>query len=340
MLAHLSQFPRKPGVEDLYRERGQRQVGLNISASDFLGRDVISARDFKRDDFEHVLRAVGDLEKGRGGLDGALGGKLAALLFFEPSTRTYSSFQIAAERLGMRVAGFAGPTGSSVTKGETLHDTVKMFEGYGADVFVIRHGKMGAARFAAEVSEVPVISAGDGSREHPTQAMVDLYAIQKAFGRIDGLKVGMLGDLRYGRTPSSLAYALSNFDVEITFIAPEALQMRPEVVHFLAQRGATPKKERALKGVAGRLDVLYVTRIQKERIPDPTEFEKVKGMYEVNLGALKEAKPSLKVLHPLPRVDELSTELDDTSYAQYFVQAAGGLPLRMVLLNLILGGES
>ncbi len=308
------------------------------SSSDFLGRDVISARDFKRDQFEHILRAVDDLEKRKGSLDGAQKGKLAALLFFEPSTRTYSSFQIAAEKLGMRVSGFAGPTGSSITKGETLHDTVKMFEGYGADVFVIRHSKMGAGRFAAEISDKPVISGGDGSREHPTQAMVDLYAIKKAFGRIDGLKVGMLGDLRYGRTSSSLAYALSNFDVEITFIAPDALQMRPEVSHLLHQRGVTPKKERALKNVAGKLDVLYVTRIQKERIPDPTEFEKVKGMYEVNLEALNEAKPSLKVLHPLPRVDELATDIDATNYAQYFVQAAGGLPLRMVLLNMVLGG--
>ncbi|MDE1853810.1 MAG: aspartate carbamoyltransferase [Thaumarchaeota archaeon] len=307
-------------------------------STDFLGRDVVSARDFKREQFERILRATEDLEKHRGSLDGTLKGKLAALLFFEPSTRTYSSFQIASEKLGMKVTGFAGPTGSSITKGETLHDTVKMFEGYGADIFVVRHSKMGAARFAAEITDKPVISAGDGSREHPTQAMVDLHAIRKAFGKIDGLKVGMLGDLRYGRTSSSLAYALSNFDVEITFIAPEALQMRPEVSLLLKQRGVTPKKEKALKDVAGKLDVLYVTRIQKERIPDPTEFEKVKGMYEVNLEALRDAKPSLKVLHPLPRVDELATEVDGTDYAQYFVQAAGGLPLRMVLMNLILGG--
>ena len=305
---------------------------------DFFGRDVVSARDFKRDQFEHLLRSVEDLEKNRGSLDGALEGKLAALLFFEPSTRTFSSFQIAAQRLGMKVSGFAGPTGSSITKGETLHDTVRMFEGYGADVFVIRHPRMGAARFAAEISDTPVINAGDGSREHPTQAMVDLYAIRRAFGRIDGLSVGILGDLRYGRTSSSLAYALSNFDVEITFVAPDALQMRPEVTQLLTQRGVTPRRESALKNVAKDLDVLYVTRIQKERIPDPTEFEKVKGMYEVNLEALMVAKPSLKVLHPLPRVDELAAEVDGTNYAQYFVQAAGGLPLRMALMHLVLGG--
>ena len=307
-------------------------------SADFLVRDVVSIRDYKREQLEHILRSVAALERNPKSLDGAQRGKLAALLFFEPSTRTYSSFQIAAEKLGMRVTGFAGPTGSSITKGETLNDTVRMFEGYGADVFVIRHSRMGAARFAAEISDVPVINAGDGSREHPTQAMVDLYAIRKAFGKVDGLKVGMLGDLRYGRTSSSLAYALSNYDVEFTFIAPEALQMRSEVIQFLKQRGITPRKESKLGPVAGQLDVLYVTRIQKERIPDPTEYEKVKGMYEVNLVALKDAKPSLKVLHPLPRVDELATEVDATNYAQYFVQAAGGLPIRTVLLNLMLGG--
>lgn len=310
------------------------------SPKDFAGRDIVSARDFKRDQIEFVLKSVEELESKGGRLDGALRGKLAALLFFEPSTRTYSSFQIAAENLGMKVTGFAGPTGSSVTKGETLHDTIRMFEGYGADIFVVRHPKMGAARFAAEITDRPVINAGDGSREHPTQAMLDLYAIRKAFGRIDGLKVGMLGDLRYGRTSSSLAYALSNFDIEITFIAPDALQMRTEVGQFLRQRGVTPRRESELKAVAGDLDVLYVTRIQKERIPDPTEFARVRGMYEVNLEALREAKPTLKVLHPLPRVDELAAELDATSYAQYFVQAAGGLPLRMVLMNLVLGGPN
>ncbi len=310
------------------------------ASTDFLGRDVVSIRDFKREQLETVLNEVENLERHPGKLEGTLKGKLAALLFFEPSTRTYSSFQIAAQTLGMAVSGFAGPTGSSITKGETLHDTLRMFEGYGADCFVIRHPMMGAARFAAEIAGPPVINAGDGSREHPTQAMVDLYAIRKAFGKIDGLKVGMLGDLRYGRTSSSLAYSLSNYDVEITFIAPDALQMRSEVVEFLNQRGVTPKTEDSLGKVAGKLDVLYVTRIQKERIPDPTEYEKVKGMYEVNIEALKDAKPSLKILHPLPRVDELSTDVDSTNYARYFEQAAGGLPLRIVLMSLILGGAS
>ncbi len=308
--------------------------------SDFLGRDIVSIRDFKRDQLEHLFESIDALENQPNSLDGLLQGKLAVILFFEPSTRTYSSFHIAAENLGMKVSGFASPTGSSVSKGETLHDTIRMFEGYGADLFVIRHTSPGSLRFAAEITDVPVINAGDGSREHPTQAMIDMYAIRKAFGKIDGLKVGILGDLKYGRTASSLAYALSNYDVDMTFIAPEALKMRPEVQQFLKQRGASSRSETELKNVVGDLDVLYVTRIQKERIPDPTEFEKVKGLYQVNLEALAQAKPSLKVLHPLPRVDELAAELDATNYANYFVQAAAGLPLRMVLMNFILGGAS
>ena len=322
------------------KRRPEEAVAQMGKESDFLGRDIVSIRDFKRDQLEFLFQTVEGIEKNPNSLDGILKGQLAALLFFEPSTRTYSSFQIAASTLGMQVTGFASPAGSSVSKGETLHDTIRMFEGYGTDCFVIRHPMPGSARFAAETTDKPVFNAGDGSREHPTQAMIDLYAIRKAFGKLDGLKVGILGDLKYGRTASSLAYALSNYDVEMTFIAPEALQMRPEVQHFLRQRGITTKSEKDLKGVVGGLDVLYVTRIQKERFPDPTEYEKVKGLYKVNLEALKEAKPSLKVLHPLPRVDELAAELDATNYADYFVQAAAGLPLRMALISMVMGGRS
>ncbi|MBI3859382.1 MAG: aspartate carbamoyltransferase [Thaumarchaeota archaeon] len=305
---------------------------------DFLGRDVVSIRDFKRDQLEHVFESVDALEKKPKSLDAGLQGKMVALLFFEPSTRTYSSFQIAAENLGLKVSGFSNVAASSVSKGETLYDTIKMFEGYETDCFVIRHSMMGSARFAAEATDVPVINAGDGSREHPTQAMVDLYSIRRDFGKLDGLKIGVLGDLKYGRTASSLAYALSNYDVEICFIAPDALQIRPEVELFLNQRGTRFSRETSLATVANTLDVLYVTRIQKERIPDPTEYERVRGLYQVNLETLREAKPSLKVFHPLPRVDELASEIDGTEFARYFNQAAVGLPLRMALLNMVIGG--
>ena len=308
-----------------------------IRSSDFAGRDVISVKDFTREELEFIFDSAEGVK--RAATDGDLRGRMVALLFFEPSTRTYSTFQIAAERLGCRTAGFQNPADSSVSKGETLHDTLKMFEGYGADCVVIRHSLMGAAKFASEVTGVPVINAGDGSREHPTQAMLDCYAIRQAYGRIDGLKVGLVGDLKYGRTASSLSYALSNYSVELTYIAPDALQIRPEVEVFLRERGIRSYKTPKLKEAIPDLDVLYVTRIQKERIPDPTEYEKVRGMYLVDRELLRAAKKTLKVMHPLPRVDEVSSDIDNSEYAYYFLQAAGGLPLRMALLKLIMGGE-
>jgi aspartate carbamoyltransferase catalytic subunit len=308
-------------------------------ASDFVGRDVISVKDFTREEMEFIFDSADEVRKKKAEIEGKLKGKMVALLFFEPSTRTYSTFQIAAESLGCRTVGFQNPADSSVSKGETLHDTLKMFEGYGVDCFVIRHSLMGAAKFASEVTSVPVINAGDGSREHPTQAMLDCYAIRQAYGRVDGLKVGMLGDLKYGRTASSLCYALSNYSVGLTFIAPDALQIRQEVDVFLKNRGIHSVRTSNLTEAISDLDVLYVTRIQKERIPDPTEYERVKGMYLVNRELLRGAKKTLKVMHPLPRVDELSSDVDDSGYAYYFLQAAGGLPLRMALLDLVIGGE-
>jgi aspartate carbamoyltransferase catalytic subunit len=311
-----------------------------VSESDFIGRDVVSIKDFGRDELEYVFQKVDTVARDPRKFSDDLDGKLVALVFFEPSTRTYTSFEIAAQSLGARASGFSNPSGSSISKGETLHDTVRIFEGYGADCLVVRHNKMGAARFVADVADAPVINAGDGSHEHPTQAMVDLYSIRKSFGKIDGLSVGILGDLKYGRTASSLSYALANYTVDLHYIAPEALQVRPEVEHYLKERGLKTTRHSNLREVAGDLDVLYVTRIQKERIPDPTEFQRLRGMYEVNLELLKDAKPSLKVLHPLPRVDELSSDVDDTNYATYFAQAAVGLPLRMALLSLVLGGKA
>jgi len=305
----------------------------------FEGRDVISARDFGREELDAIFRSADEIERDAGQVTNSLKDRLVALLFFEPSTRTYSSFFIAAQRLGCSVTGFANPSESSVTKGETLYDTVRMFEGYGARCLIIRHNMMGAAKFAAEVSKVPIINAGDGSREHPTQAMLDLYSIRKTMGRIDGLKVGILGDLKYGRTASSLSYALANYDVEISFIAPEALQIRPEVAFYLRERNLKVSLKSDLKEAVETLDVLYVTRIQKERIPDPTEYEKVRGKYKVDLELLKEAKNTLKVMHPLPRVDELPSEVDGSKFATYFMQAAAALPLRMALIMMVLGGR-
>jgi len=299
------------------------------------GRDVVSIWDFSRDELEFIFDSAAEVESG--GSTKALDGKLVDLIFYEPSTRTHSSFEIAAKRLGSSTTGFTAPDQSSVAKGETLHDTIRMYEGYGADCIVMRHNLMGASRFAAEVASVPVFSGGDGSREHPTQAMVDLYTIRKIFGKIDGLHIGMLGDLRYGRTVSSLSYALSNYDVEITMVAPDLLSPRRETLRYLNGKGAKVRKATDVKDVIGGLDVLYVTRIQKERIPDPTEYERVRGLYRVTLDLLKGGKKGLKVMHPLPRVDELASDVDDTEYAGYFVQASAGVPLRMALLRSVVG---
>jgi aspartate carbamoyltransferase catalytic subunit len=308
-----------------------------VSRADFHQGDIISIKDFAREQLEFIFDTAAAVEREPATFHDALEGRVVAILFFEPSTRTHSSFEISAHQLGCTTTGFAEASVSSVAKGETLYDTVRMFEGYGAQAIVMRHPKMGAARFAAEVAQVPVINAGDGSREHPTQAMLDLYTVRKLFGKIDGLRIGLLGDLKYGRTASSLSYALAQFDVELLFVAPEALQMRREVELYLAQHNTKVEHTTNLKEAVRTLDVLYVTRIQKERIPDPTEYERLRGLYRVNLAALEGASPSLKVLHPLPRVDEIPPELDTTRFAQYFTQAASGLPVRTALLHLILG---
>ncbi len=306
-----------------------------VKEGDFLGRDIVSIRDFSREELEFVFDATRKVEGEGAGR--TLGGKLVALLFFEPSTRTYSTFEIASEKLGCQITGFSSPEKSSAAKGETLHDTIKMYEGYGVDCIVMRHSMMGSAVFAAEVSKVPVVNGGDGSREHPTQAMIDMYSIRKAFGKLDGVKVGILGDLKYGRTASSLSYGLANYDVEITFVAPEALSPRREIEHYLSKKGVKVRRASDLKDIVGSLDVLYVTRIQKERIPDPTEYERVRGLYQVNASLLKEGKKGLRVMHPLPRVDELSSDVDGTEYAGYFAQAAAGVPLRTALLGMVMG---
>ncbi|HUI87000.1 MAG TPA: aspartate carbamoyltransferase [Nitrososphaerales archaeon] len=304
-----------------------------MNESDFVGRDVVSIWDFSREELEFIFDRTSEIEKS--GSPRTLEGKLVALLFYEPSTRTHSTFEVAAQRLGCATTGFSAPDKSSVAKGETLHDTIRMYEGYGADCIVVRHNLMGASRFAAEVASVPLISGGDGSREHPTQAMVDLYAMRKTFGKIDGLRVGILGDLKYGRTASSLCYGLSNYDVEISLIAPDLLAARKETLAALAKKGVKVRSTSDVKDVLGSLDVLYVTRIQKERIPDPTEYERVRGLYKVDLELLRQGKKGLKVMHPLPRLDELANEIDGTEYAGYFTQAAAGVPLRMALLRMV-----
>ncbi|MGD8506857.1 MAG: aspartate carbamoyltransferase [Candidatus Bathyarchaeota archaeon] len=301
----------------------------------FKGRDIISIKDFTREEIDYILKVTSAMEPvAKNGSD-MLRGKMLATLFFEPSTRTRLSFEAAIHKLGGSAIGFAEPEIASVKKGENLADTVRVVENY-ADVIALRHPLEGAARLAAEFADVPIINAGSGAEEHPTQALLDLYTIWKELKRIDGLNIALVGDLRYGRTVHSLAYALSLYDVKLNLISPESLRMRREVLDTIKGRIKVLEK-RTIEETLPRLDVLYVTRIQKERFPDAAEYAKVKGSYKVDLKLLEDAKKDMIVLHPLPRVGEITAEVDATPHARYFQQVWNGIVTRMTLLALIMG---
>lgn len=307
----------------------------------WLNRDVISVKDFTREDLEELFEATDVmLRELRGGaVRRRLEGKVVSLAFFEPSTRTRLSFETAAKRLGAETIGFTAEEATSVAKGESFTDTIRMLDAY-SDLIVVRHKYEGAATLAAEVASVPVINGGDGRQHHPTQAMLDLYTVRTLFSTIDGLNYLIVGDLRYARTVSSFLYALSLFrPASVMVSSPPELRLRDEVKRELEERGLRVEEVRLEEGLS-RADVIYVTRIQKERFPDPREYEKVKGSYRITLRLLETyAKKGAKVLHPLPRVDELSTDVDGSSYQAYFLQARLGVPLRMALLSLVLRGE-
>ncbi len=302
------------------------------------GKSVVSAKEFTRKDMEDLFSLTREIKKDPDRFKNKLKDKIAALLFFEPSTRTHESFRVAAENLGMGLCGFANPKASSVAKGESLIDTVRMFAGYGADIIIMRHGKAGAARYISEEIDVPVINAGDDSNEHPTQALLDCFTIWETFGKLDNLVVGMVGDLKYGRTVPSLAYALSNYNVEMHFIAPSVLRLRDHVKRWLDEKGVSFKEHDVsdLRRIIKELDVLYVTRIQKERMADEMEYEKVKKSYTITSEMLKGVGESFIVMHPLPRVDEIRPEVDVTKHAAYFRQAANGMYTRWALIYSIL----
>ncbi len=303
------------------------------SRASWLGRDIISIRELDREDIETVLRRAEEIRPD----PEHLRGKVMASLFFEPSTRTQLSFATAMERLGGSVIGFAGTEATSVAKGESLRDTIKMAEHY-ADVIVIRHPLEGSARYAADLAEVPVINAGDGANQHPTQTLLDLFTIERSFGRIDGLQVGLVGDLKYGRTVHSLAIALTKFEgVRLRLISPPNLRMPPKILKEELE-GRIAYEEREELDLRG-LDVVYMTRIQRERFPDVEEYEKVKGAYVLTPEVCEQLEPEAIILHPLPRVDEIAPEVDELPQARYFEQAAGGVPVRMALLSLILRGD-
>ena len=302
----------------------------------FKGRDIVSIKDFTREEIDYILKVSEEMEKYVKTGSDLLKGKIMATLFFEPSTRTRLSFEAAMKKLGGECIGFSSAEGSSVAKGENLNDTIRVIENY-CDVIVLRHPLEGAAKFAAEVATVPVINAGSGAEEHPTQALLDLLTIKSEKGRIDGLKIALVGDLKYGRTVHSLAYALSLYDVDLYFVSPEPLKMRESVLHDLKEKNVTYHEYTKITDVISDVDVLYVTRIQKERFSDPAEYEKVRGSYKITLETLKEAKEDLVILHPLPRVEEIDFAVDQTPYARYFKQTYYGLLLRMALLALVLG---
>ncbi|MDR2866215.1 MAG: aspartate carbamoyltransferase [Methanomassiliicoccaceae archaeon] len=306
----------------------------------FYDKDIVSIRDFGRKQIEEILEvsermvpyAMGEKRTK------VLEGRILGNLFFEPSTRTRLSFESAAHRLGVDVIDVSEMSATSISKGETLADTIRMVDAY-CDLIVLRHPHEGAARLAAKFSENPVINAGDGAGSHPTQTLLDLFTIKRAKKNIDGLNIVLVGDLKYGRTVHSLIDALSIFGAKLTFVAPKTLQMPEDNVKHVKKSGINPILTDRLEDVIPSADVLYVTRIQRERFPDPSEYNKVAGMYRINNEMLREAKSDMIVMHPLPRVDEIAPEVDSTPHAKYFEQAFNGIPVRMALLYMILGGE-
>jgi len=306
----------------------------------FKNRDIISIKDFSKEEIEYILDYAKRMVPYANGEKHTtvLNQYILATLFFEPSTRTRLSFESAMHRLGGNVIGFSDPSGTSQKKGESLADTIRMADSY-SDVIVIRHPQEGAARLATEFSEVPILNGGDGAGQHPTQCLLDLFTILTEKKRIKGNKVVLLGDLKYGRTVHSLAYALSLFQAELTFVSPETLKMPKEVINECKEFGVEPVSTTNLEKAIKEADVLYATRIQKERFPDAEEYNRVVGSYKIDGALLQQAKNDLIVMHPLPRVVEISPEVDKTKHALYFKQAFNGVPVRMALLSLILGGK-
>jgi len=297
---------------------------------------IISAKQLSRADIEEVLDRAADIAADPEAFADRRENTLLGLLFFEPSTRTKMSFTAAIKRLGGDVVDMGTVESSSVKKGESLADTVRVVEGY-ADALVLRHPSEGSAKMASEFVDVPLINGGDGAGQHPTQTLLDLYSIRESAG-FDDLTIGIMGDLKYGRTVHSLAHALTNVDARQHFISPESLKLPRSVRYDLHEEGASTREHTELEPVLPELDVLYVTRIQRERFPDESEYRAVAGEYQIDSATLEAARDDLTVMHPLPRVDEIAHDLDDTDYAHYFQQAHNGVPVRMALLDMLLEG--
>lgn len=297
-------------------------------------RSLVSITDYSRDEMLQILDLAAEFEKKPG--QNILQGYVIATLFFEPSTRTRLSFESAVNRLGGRIIGFSDSASSSTSKGETLKDTILTVSNY-SDLIVMRHPLEGSAKYASEVSPVPIINAGDGAHQHPTQTLLDMYSIRKTQGRLENLKICMIGDLKYGRTVHSLLIALSDFNPVFIFIAPEELKMPQEYKILLDKKGIEYYEYKDLGDNMNDADIVYMTRVQKERFSDPLEYEKVKNVYILRNAMLENTKPTMKILHPLPRVNEINYDVDANPKAYYFQQAQNGVYTRMAIISKILG---
>jgi aspartate carbamoyltransferase catalytic subunit len=295
-------------------------------------RDVISIKDLQSDQIQLILNIAKKIKQKP--LPHLLQNKIIAHCFFEPSTRTRLSFETATLKLGGQVIGFASDESISVQKGETLYDTVRVISEY-ADLIVIRHPKEGSACFAAEVSPLPVINAGDGANQHPTQALIDLFTIQECQKQLDRLSIALVGDLKYGRTIHSFVQVCAFFNMRLYLVSPEILSLPESICDVLKKQGVRFSFHQSLEEVIPKVDILYMTRIQQERFSE-SEYEFVKNQYVLTPELLNKVKPNLKILHPLPRVDEIAIDVDKTPYAHYFAQAANGVPVRQALLTLLL----
>ena len=297
-------------------------------------KSLISIWDFSKEEILHVLETAKEFEQNR--VQNFLEGKVIASLFFEPSTRTRLSFETAINRLGAKVIGFSDASNTSQSKGETLKDTIKMVNNY-VDMIVMRHPLEGSSRYASEVATVPVVNAGDGANQHPSQTLLDLYSILQTQGKLEGLTINMVGDLKYGRTTHSLLQAMSHFNPRFIFTAPKELEMPREYKDFLDSKGIEYIETTSLDEYLNDCDILYMTRVQQERFTDPMEYERVKDVYRLEASMLANVKGNMKILHPLPRVNEIDQDVDETPYAYYFKQAENGLYVRMAIISYLLG---
>lgn len=306
---------------------------MTVQPLSFAGRDLVSMRDFNR---EELIAILDEAERFEGFGKPILSGKILGTLFFEPSTRTHLSFTAAMQRLGGSDLGFADAKVSSTAKGESLADTIRVVENY-CDIILIRHWMEGAGRLAAESTSLPVINAGDGTNQHPTQTLLDLYTIRQRRGRLDNLKIAFIGDLKYSRTVHSLIETLTHFDNELFLISPASLRMPPSFIEELDERGILYTEDEDFFSVASDVDVIYTTRIQQERFPDPIEYEKVKNAYRIDRASIERIGGDLTLMHPLPRLNEISSDLDDYPGSAYFDQAKNGVTVRKAVLSMLLG---